>query len=260
MFGQPVDTGAVKNLAQEYDLTVIEDAAHALGTTHISDTVGSIGDYCFFSFRFSKEVTIMNGGVLLTSSDVSDLEEPQRPSRLWPAELGTVVVGEYIRGRLPGKLFQQIQQEILTPFFTSSSASLGETAPVQIPGRMRTFLSEQDTKLADQVRARRQNAALYDDLLPNVDRPDRSTKYSFYRYPILIDEGRDEFATDLQRAGVGCSRMYSYVISPQGLCSTAESFSNRIVNLPVHAGLDEPEVRKIASVVRGQLESDEQSS
>jgi dTDP-4-amino-4,6-dideoxygalactose transaminase len=52
--------------AREHKLRVIEDAAHALGTTHNGCRVGSSGDVACFSFDGIKNITSGEGGCVVT--------------------------------------------------------------------------------------------------------------------------------------------------------------------------------------------------
>ena len=55
--GQPCDMDAIHSLAKEYNLTVIEDGAHALGSEYKGRKIGSISDMTTFSFHPVKPVT-----------------------------------------------------------------------------------------------------------------------------------------------------------------------------------------------------------
>lgn len=62
--GYPCDMDDLHALAKEYNLTVIEDAAHALGATYKNKTIGSISPYTCFSFQAIKHLTTGDGGAL----------------------------------------------------------------------------------------------------------------------------------------------------------------------------------------------------
>jgi len=68
-------TGGVGNLdilyrfANKYNLRVIEDAAHALGTVYNSQRVGSFGDISCFSFDGIKNITSGEGGCIVTDDE-----------------------------------------------------------------------------------------------------------------------------------------------------------------------------------------------
>jgi dTDP-4-amino-4,6-dideoxygalactose transaminase len=67
------------NFAEEYDLRVIEDAAHAFGTEYKGSKVGSFGDIACFSFDGIKNITSGEGGCIV--SDDPELLERIRVAR-----------------------------------------------------------------------------------------------------------------------------------------------------------------------------------
>lgn len=66
-FGCPADMSAIVNIAKEYDLLVIEDAACALGATHKGQKVGTFGQAGCFSFHPRKAITTGEGGAIATN-------------------------------------------------------------------------------------------------------------------------------------------------------------------------------------------------
>ncbi|MGE0131756.1 MAG: DegT/DnrJ/EryC1/StrS family aminotransferase [Blastocatellales bacterium] len=65
--GQPVDMDAILEIAEESDLAVIEDCAHAHGAEWRGKKVGSLGTFGSFSFQASKNMTAGEGGALTTN-------------------------------------------------------------------------------------------------------------------------------------------------------------------------------------------------
>ncbi|MFD1260205.1 DegT/DnrJ/EryC1/StrS family aminotransferase [Entomomonas asaccharolytica] len=63
--GRVADVQQTKQLAQAYDITVIEDAAQALGAS-----VGLYGDIIFFSLAAGKGLTLYEGGLLTAHNDI----------------------------------------------------------------------------------------------------------------------------------------------------------------------------------------------
>jgi len=75
--GLPCRLDELMTIAQEYDLRVIEDAAHAFGTESAGRPVGSFGDITCFSFGPVKMITTLEGGAIITPDpgDVQTLRE-----------------------------------------------------------------------------------------------------------------------------------------------------------------------------------------
>jgi perosamine synthetase len=62
--GYPCDMDAINELAAKHQITVIEDAAHALGAWYKGRLIGSISSFTCFSFQSIKHLTTGDGGAL----------------------------------------------------------------------------------------------------------------------------------------------------------------------------------------------------
>jgi perosamine synthetase len=67
--GLPCAFDGVRLLAEEYGLSVVEDAAHALPASYRGRAVGTLGDAAAFSFYATKNITTGEGGMLTTDDD-----------------------------------------------------------------------------------------------------------------------------------------------------------------------------------------------
>src|SRR5438093_13777705 len=65
-FGLPADIDGMMTVARRHQLTVIEDAACAMGSRYCGHPVGSLGNMACFSFHPRKAVTTGEGGMLVT--------------------------------------------------------------------------------------------------------------------------------------------------------------------------------------------------
>jgi len=68
--GQPCDIEEIRAIADEYNLLLIEDAAHALGASYRNKKVGTFADITVFSFHPVKPITTAEGGAALTDNPV----------------------------------------------------------------------------------------------------------------------------------------------------------------------------------------------
>jgi dTDP-4-amino-4,6-dideoxygalactose transaminase len=70
LYGQCADMEPILNIANEYNLVVIEDAAQAIGSEYNGRRAGSMGDFGCFSFFPSKNLGAFgDGGMVTTHSD-----------------------------------------------------------------------------------------------------------------------------------------------------------------------------------------------
>ena len=66
LYGQTADLGALVELCDRYGVTMIEDAAEALGATYRDRSPGTFGRAGIFSFNGNKIITTSGGGILVT--------------------------------------------------------------------------------------------------------------------------------------------------------------------------------------------------
>lgn len=69
LYGLPVKVDKVLELANKYDLKVIEDAAEMHGQTYNGQPCGSFGDISTFSFYPNKHITTGEGGMIVTDDE-----------------------------------------------------------------------------------------------------------------------------------------------------------------------------------------------
>ena len=100
IFGNPCDYDGILRVAQRHGLTVIEDAAQALGATYHGRPVGTAGAMGVFSFEQSKHLTSGDGGMVVTNSP--ELADTVRQLRLigWRPRDRENVAERWKEGRL----------------------------------------------------------------------------------------------------------------------------------------------------------------
>lgn len=77
--GLPVNMDQLYELAKQYKLRVIEDAAQAFGSQWKGQKIGSIGDLVSFSFQANKNLSTVEGGCLVfNNTDEAKLAEKFR--------------------------------------------------------------------------------------------------------------------------------------------------------------------------------------
>jgi UDP-4-amino-4-deoxy-L-arabinose-oxoglutarate aminotransferase len=189
--GVPVDLDPLRGLAAESGLTLVEDAAHALGTRYRGKTIGASGT-AIFSFHPIKNITTGEGGMVV--SDDADLVEKVRVLKFHG--LSKEAWQRYGRSGSP-------QVEISTPGFkynmTDVQASLGLT---------------QLKRLGAFNRERTRIAGLYDRGLADLEgisplrTPAWPHEHSHHLYIVFLDldrvaVSRVEFLEELKARNIG---------------------------------------------------------
>lgn len=67
--GAPVDLDRLYALAKKHGLRIVEDAAHAIGTSYKGKKIGGFGDTQVFSFHPNKNMTTIEGGCVVTHDE-----------------------------------------------------------------------------------------------------------------------------------------------------------------------------------------------
>ena len=81
LYGLSADMDKIVKLCEQFNVTLIEDAAESLGTYYKGTHTGTFGDYGIFSFNGNKIITSSGGGML-----VSDNEERIQKARFWATQ------------------------------------------------------------------------------------------------------------------------------------------------------------------------------
>ena len=69
MCGSMADLDALKQICDEHELLLLEDACQSIGATYKGKALGTIGNAGTFSFDFVKTVTCAEGGAVLTNDE-----------------------------------------------------------------------------------------------------------------------------------------------------------------------------------------------
>jgi len=69
LFGFPADVARIRNLIDDLKITIVEDAAQAMGAEWNGKKLGTLGDVNFFSLGRGKALSAVEGGIILTDRD-----------------------------------------------------------------------------------------------------------------------------------------------------------------------------------------------
>ena len=68
LYGHPCEMNKLLELAKDYDIKIVEDAAPSVGTEYYGKKTGSFGDIACFSFQGAKILSTGEGGMLVTNN------------------------------------------------------------------------------------------------------------------------------------------------------------------------------------------------
>lgn len=66
LYGMPYQVDAIRALADQYEIPILEDSAEALGSSYKDRKCGTFGDISVLSFNGNKIITTSGGGALVT--------------------------------------------------------------------------------------------------------------------------------------------------------------------------------------------------
>jgi perosamine synthetase len=226
---------AIKELADDKGIFVVEDAAQAHGAEYKGQKAGSIGTIGCFSLYATKNMMTGEGGII-TSND-QKLADKMRLIRSHGE------VKRYTHDVL-GFNYRM----------TNLNASIGL---VQL-------------KKLDQFNQKRiENAKLLSkgiDELAGLTTPylDSDVKHVFHQYVLRVEKqfsmNRDELSCNLSEKGIGVAVHYPIPIYKQPLyqklgygkvkCPTTEDACNRVLSLPVHPQVNQEDVDYIVNSLK----------
>ncbi len=246
--GYPVDLVPFRKLADSCGAVIIEDGCHALGAMRNGVPVGREADLTVFSFHPVKHITTGEGGLVTTDSD-----EFARRLRLFRTHGITKDPAE-MEESPDGPWSTEMQALGFNYRLSDIHAALGLS---------------QLKKLNLFTARRREIAALYDELLSNIDGltiPPASDGHSYHLYPLQTPaERRAEFMARLREKGIAGMVHYPPLHLhlyyrrnfgwKKGDFPEAETFYSREISLPIFYGLSDDEVRRVAGEIRLIAES-----
>lgn len=74
IYGMPYKIDEIAEIANRYDIPIIEDAADAFGSKYKGQVLGTFGKYGILSFNGNKMITTSGGGALICENDAAKQE------------------------------------------------------------------------------------------------------------------------------------------------------------------------------------------
>ena len=241
--GVVADMVPIVELAHRHGIVVIEDAAHAIGSTHDGRPAGSFGDFAAFSFHYTKNVSCGEGGCLVVN------DRARVPAAEIAFEKGTNR-SAFINGLVDKYSWVAV----------GSSYTLSELNAAVLDAQLAAL----DTITAERRRQwRRYSSALADWAPPlgiALPRPAASGEHNAHLFHLILasDDDRADFIAFMRTRSITAPFHYVPLHSaPAGLrfgrtvgdMAASEIAGNRLVRLPLYPGLGDSIEDVIAAVL-----------
>ncbi|MEV0221385.1 DegT/DnrJ/EryC1/StrS family aminotransferase [Streptomyces sp. NPDC050704] len=246
--GLPGDIAAIAHYCRERGITLIEDAACAVASRADGKAAGTFGDLAVWSFDAMKVLVCGDGGMLY----VRDAEQAARARRL--AYHGLARPSGFGQARVSSRWWELDVPEVGRRIVGNDmTAAIGTVQLRRLPGfvdRRQEIVELYDRELA----------GIPGLLLPPpLPAGHRST---YYFYWVQMDpDVRDKVASELFAAGVYTTFRYPplhkvpvYGAADQVLPHSDQA-ADRTLCLPLHPGLDDSDVRSVATALRKAMEA-----
>jgi len=246
--GHPCDFDEIKEIAEEYDLYLIEDACHAIGAEYHGKKTGNFADITVFSFHPVKHITTGEGGALVTDDDVlvrklrmlrnhgidRNARDRFGPEAGWAYDI--VELGRNYR-------------------MTDFQAALGIS---------------QLKKLDGFIKRRNEIAKIYNSEFEGFDYIENpvtlpNIRHAWHIYTVLLKGvDRNNLFTELRKRGIGVNVHYipsyrftyyqNHVVPGDLSLPVTEDVFNRIITLPLYPKMSDEDIYTVIDTVKTTIE------
>jgi perosamine synthetase len=244
MAGVPCEMGQLSKLCKQNDVTIIEDCAHAMGTTFKGKHAGNFGITGNFSFYPTKQITTGEGGIVISNDDkVIDKIIKYKAFGINTSPEDRKTPGVYnVKGL--GYNYRM----------TDFQAALGV-------GQLERY--------GHNVSRRRENAIIYNELLSGVDEIEyvnynEDNSYFLFQISLSNKIDRNKLIHQLKDSGIGVSIHYAkpvplmdYYKNKYGYVAShfpnAYHYAESNLSLPVHQFIKNDDIKFICNKIKSLL-------
>ncbi|PTX16335.1 aminotransferase, LLPSF_NHT_00031 family [Halanaerobium congolense] len=240
VFGNPIDMERVIEIAQKYNLKVVEDAAESLGSFYKGGKykdrhTGTIGDIGVLSFNANKILTTGGGGMIL-SNDKDILERAR---------------------------FLSVQAKTNPLYFEHDEIGYN----YRLTNIAAAFGTKQIDKIEDFVEIKKRNYELYKKELDKIEGLDvlpfnENTRPNYWFYSVIVDKNkyglnRDELLMKLNDIGIQARPLWG-LISDQKPYKDFEAYKidkarhyvDNLINIPCSTNLTKEKVYQVIEMLK----------
>ena len=224
--GMPCNLDKMSQICKNFNLKLIEDAAHASGTTYKKKKIGTHGHAVCFSFHPVKNLAMPTGGLICINGKKNKEFKQILKSKRWCG----------ITDRKNS--FYDVKEIGWNYYMNEFSAGIGR---IQLK------------KLDKMNRIRKEIARKYEKNITEVKKIPFSKDCSYHIYWILV-KNRKKFMEKMLEKGVETGIHYKPIHQMTMYKSTkklpiTDKISNQIVSIPIHPNLSQKDTDRIISLI-----------
>jgi len=245
--GQPCDLDEILNLARKYNLSVIEDAAHAIPAWYKKRKIGTLADMTCFSFYATKPITTGEGGMVTTEND-------KWADRIKMLRLHGISRDAWKRYTKEGSWYYEVIEAGYKYNLTDLQAAIGlaQLKKVDWMWQKRKAISIQYTEALKP----------FEELTTPYVKADRESAWHLYVIRLnleMLKIDRNQFIEELKNRGILTSvhfiPLYRHPYYRDILGYTVDGFSasewfyERVISLPIYPGMTDENVQFVIDTV-----------
>ena len=272
-FGIPADMDEIIEIAKRYNLYVIEDSCHAIGSRYKGKEVGTLGDAAFFSSQWSKPVTTGLGGWAVVNN-----QKIRNNIKKIYADFINPVSKEVFLLRLQHSLHSLLLRPstfwLIQNWYRALSNCgilIGSSSKVELECKIpenyqkkmsswqRSLLTKELQSINQYIDHRKLLTLAYESILEEKGKKPIALhddyECVFLRYPLLV-KNKNKILEKAKKMKVEIGDWFLSPIHPKisewykvnyskGLCPISESICEHIINLPLHQQINEQNIDTI---------------
>lgn len=246
--GYPCDLDNIYRIADKYGLIVIEDAAHALGSSIRKKKIGSFPGMTCFSFYATKNITTGEGGALAS-------RDKKIADRIRVLKFHGISKDAWKRYGHGVKWRYEVMEAGFKNNMSDVLASIGVIQMKRVDG----FIQKRKSIAAQYSLALKE---LRGFKIPVVG---SGIEHSWHIYPCLIDNKlfglrRDDFIIEMDKQAIGTSVHYIPLHThpfyrkrfgyKKGDFPVAEKISDNIVSIPLFTKMQKKDINRVIAVIK----------
>ena len=265
-FGYPSDVKALREICEDHDLFLVEDAAPAFGAKYHGKFVSTFGDFGIISFGIGKSISMGGGGGIIASNDELfeklnkdvNIIKSKNPIKIFVKILGSIILSNpYLYGVLGRRVkdiielheYDDYEEEIKDE---SDISKLAYAIGIQ---EIKSGIIERRRKIANEYT---EILKTFNDVYPPLEKKDIYSAYIRYFVRLNSENKRNKICERMKSLKIEPTILgYGYPISSnlyprrfQDNISNSNILSKTLIGIPIHTQIPDDKLKVIFNRVQ----------